>query len=318
MIKKFFIFKEAITSNNPKLQKLVDEANSLLIQIHNKHGEGAHIESENAVFQVDPITYVNGIITIEYGTGFHYQKDRDKEIFEVGYDSEKDIVYSLKSWIKLFKKQIFNKSEEGKNKIYNKLKNLVEQFNILVNIAYDEYGYKISICDKTSSWEEECEYSPIIYEFGKKLTIKYSKTSATKIQQEEYDLETCKRPEELVDEIEDLIKQYRKFLKKEGVYPLTQKDITNLQKLIEVLDNDVNKKIFKKVNIEGVNPFFINKAPYKNKLDDGLDKYNIIPGIYMIQEKENIKIYISYYNEIYFVHEQYLSKIYKIYQSIKN
>ena len=42
MIKKFFIFKEALdekNTNSPKLQKLVDEANSLLTQIYNKHFE---------------------------------------------------------------------------------------------------------------------------------------------------------------------------------------------------------------------------------------------------------------------------------------
>lgn len=314
MIKKFFLFKEAVSSNNPKLQKLVDEANSLLIQIHDKHGEGAHIESENAVFQVDLITYKDGIVTISYGTGFNYQKDRDKEVFEVAYDSEKDIIYSLKSWIKLFKENLFNVSEEGKNKFYNKIKDLVEQLNILINIAYDEYGYKIGICDTSSSWQEEEDYVPIVYNFGKNLIFKSS------LRNENNDLQnfSTRNFEDLIKELEELIKQYRKFIKKQGVYPLNPKDVNNLQKLIEILDNDINKKFFKKVNIEGVNPFFINKVPYKNKLDDGLNKYNIIPGIYMIQEKENIKIYISYYNEVYFVHEQYLSRIYKIYQSIKN
>lgn len=324
MIKKFFIFKEALdekNTNSPKLQKLVDEANNLLTQIYNKHGEGAHIESEYAVFQVDPITYINGVITIEYGTGYNYKKDREKEVYSLEYESEKEIISSLKSWIKLFKKNVFNESEEGKTKFYNKIKDLVEQLNILIKIGYDEYGYKIGIYDTQSTWQEEQSYKELIHDYGKRLIIQYKISSKITVQQKEYDLQNSSTSdfEEIISDLEYLIKQYKKFIKKEGIYPLTPKEVDNLKKLITELDSlENNTNIIKKVNIRGVDPFFIYRAPYKDVIDEDLKKY-FIPGIYLRQENEHIKIFISYFNLVYIlIHEQYLSKIYRIYKSIKN
>jgi hypothetical protein len=321
MIKKFFLFKEAIGTSNTKLQKLVDEANNLLTQIYDKLGEGANIEDENMAYQVNPITYINGVITIEYGTGYNYKKDREREIYSLEYDSEKEIISSLKNWIKLFKKNVFNNSQEGKAKFCNKIKDLVEQLNILIKIGYDKHGYKIGIYDTQSTWQEEEKYEPLEYNDGKSLIIKYSKTT-NKNQIKEYDLQNSSTSdfEEIISDLEYLIKQYRKFVKKEGIYPLTQKDVSILGKLIELLDNESNK-MFKKVKLLGVDPFFVNNVPYKEVLDEELNRYNIIPGVYMIHghpDKENIKIYISYYNQVYIVHEQYLSRIYKLYKRIKN
>ena len=318
MIKKFFIFKEALdekNTNSPKLQKLVDEANSLLTQIYNKHGEGAHIESEYVVFQVDPIIYINGVITIEYGTGYNYKKDREKEVYSLEYESEKEIISSLKSWIKLFKKNVFNESEEGRNKYFNKIKDLVEQLNILIRIAYDKNNYKIGIYDTSSTWEKEEFYLPIEHEFGKKVVIKHDDNESIY----NLDINTSRELEDLIKDLEYLIKQYTKFIKKEGIYPLTPKDLDNLKKLVTELDSlENNTNYIKLVNIPGINPFFVNQAPYKDVIDEDLKKY-FIPGIYLRQENEHIKIFISYFNLVYILtHEQYLSKIYRIYKSIKN
>jgi hypothetical protein len=318
MIKKFFIFKEALdekNTNSPKLQKLVDEANSLLTQIYNKHGEGAHIESEYAVFQVDPITYINGVITIEYGTGYNYKKDREKEVYSLEYDAEKGIISSLKSWIKLFKKNVFNESEEGRNKYFTKIKYLVEQLNILIRIAYDKNNYKIGIYDTSSTWQKEEFYLPIEHEFGKKVVIKHDDNESIY----NLDINTSRELEDLIKDLEYLIKQYTKFIKKEGIYPLTPKDLDNLKKLVTELDSlENNTNYIKLVNIPGINPFFVNQAPYKDVIDEDLKKY-FIPGIYLRQDNEHIKIFISYFNIVYILmHEQYLSKIYRIYKSIKN
>jgi|GEM_PF-3474293 len=320
MIKKFSLFKESISINNPTIKKLVDEANSLLTQIYNKFGEGANIEDTNMSYHVNPITYINGVITIDYGTGYNYKKDREKEIYSLEYNSEKEIISSLKSWIKLFKKNIFNNSQEGKVKFYNKIKDLVEQLNILIKIGYDKYGYKIGIYDTQSTWEEEEEYEPLQYDYGKSLIINYSKTT-NKNQIKDYNLQNSSTSdfEEIINDLEYLIKQYRKFLRKEGIYPLIPKDVNILSKLIELLDNESNK-MFKKVKLLGIDPFFINNVPYKDVLEEDLNIYNIIPGIYMTHgypDKENIKIYISYYNQVYIVHEQYLSKIVKLYKMVK-
>ena len=316
MIKKFYLFKEAIGSNNPKIQKLVDEANNLLTQIYDKFGEGANIDSEHAAFQVDPITYINGVITIEYGTGFNYKKDREKEVYSLEYDSEKEIISSLKSWIKLFKKNVFNNSEEGRNKFFNKIKGLSEELDVLFKIGYDKYGIRISIYDTQSTWQEEYIYKDIIHDYGKRLILIYSTNSTNR--KKEYDLQksSTSELEEIISELEDLIKQYKKFLRKEGIIPLTPKDVSILGKLIELLDDESNK-MFKKVKLLGVDPFFVNN---KKVLDEELNRYNIIPGVYMVHgypDKENIKIYISYYNQVYIVHEQYLSRIVKLYKMVK-
>jgi len=316
MIKKFYLFKEAIGSNNPKIQKLVDEANNLLTQIYDKLGEGANIDSEHVGFQVDPITYINGVITIEYGTGFNYKKDREKEVYSLEYDSEKEIISSLKSWIKLFKKNVFNNSEEGRNKFFNKIKGLSEELDVLFKIGYDKYGIRISIYDTQSTWQEEYIYKDIIHDYGKRLILIYSTNSTNR--KKEYDLQksSTSELEEIISELEDLIKQYKKFLRKEGIIPLTPKDVSILGKLIELLDDESNK-MFKKVKLLGVDPFFVNN---KKVLDEELNRYNIIPGVYMVHgypDKENIKIYISYYNQVYIVHEQYLSRIVKLYKMVK-
>jgi len=90
--------------------------------------------------------------------------------------------------------------------------------------------------------------------------------------------------------------------------------------LIELLDNESNK-MFKKVKLLGVDPYFVNNVPYKELLEEDLNIFNIIPGVYMkhgYPDKHNIKIYISYYNQVYIVHEQYLSRIVKLYKMAKN
>lgn len=315
MIKNFFLFKEAIGSNNPKIQKLVDEANILLKKVYDKLGEGANIDSEHVAFQVDPITYINGVITIEYGTGFNYKKDREKEVYSLEYDSEKEIISSLKSWIKLFKKNVFNNSEEGRNKFFNKIKVLSEELDVLFKIGYDKYGIRISIYDTQSTWQEEYIYKDIIHDYGKRLILIYSTNSTNR--KKEYDLQksSTSELEEIISELEDLIKQYKKFLRKEGIIPLTPNDFNNLNKFMTELTNLSNTTNY--INLETTNN---NHYTYfvEDNLDEDLKKYNTIPGVYMEQSGNYIKIHITLTKVFFLIHEQYLPRIYKLYKSIKN
>ena len=210
---------------------------------------------------------------------------------------------------------MFNNSEEARNKIFNKLKDLVEQLNLLIKVSHDEYGNDIGIYDTQSTWQEEYIYRPIVYEFGKKLIIRYLKSSSINIIEVEYDLEKSMILKEIVENLEDIIKKYRKFLKKKGIYPLTPNDFNNLNKFMNELIN--LSKTTNYINLETTKndsfTYFV-----ENNLEEDLKKYNTIPGVYMEQSGNYIKIYISLTKIYFIIHEQYLHKIYKLYQSIKN
>ena len=136
-----------------------------------------------------------------------------------------------------------------------------------------------------------------------------------KLQTQEFDLKK-RGIYGLIDSIKDL-EEINKLLKKtldyEGIKPLTNLDVENLDKFTnQMVELEKSNKYL--IKVQSIN----YKSSIKDNLEEDLKKYNNIPGINMEQLDDYIFLIINYYPLMITIHEQYLPKIYKIYQSIKN
>ena len=162
MIKKFFIFKEAIGANNTKLQKLVDEANNLLKKIYdNKLEDDITYRKNNIIYYVNApsiIKYENGLITINYE-----DENEENEILEITKDKEKSVISRLNFFIDLF-----NNSLIIGLKLNNpKYQVLVDKANNLLSQLYEKYGDNLIIFEiiRNDAFEYS-KFKPLKFENG--------------------------------------------------------------------------------------------------------------------------------------------------------
>jgi hypothetical protein len=289
--------------NNPKYQVLVDKANSLLSKIYEKYGDDAEVyfisRNEAQVYSdFKPLKYENGVIDIDYADG-------GGATIETNYEDDKTITSILNKWISIFEVSL----KENKPYFYDKIDELVTELNNLIKLG----NYKITINDQNTY----PTYLDVVYKYGKSLKIIFlenGRESGSNYNIEKFGIYTLQTE---VVELKKLIKLHKKALLENDIIPLTTLEIENLRNFVNKM-MELGESNFYTIIVKPTIDPVIRKNEIVDNLDEDLKKYNTIPGVYMKQTGNYITLFTSYYRLAITIHEQYLSKIYKIYQSVKN
>jgi hypothetical protein len=312
MIKKFFLFKESNLFISSTIQKLVDNINKLLIKIFKENGNNAEIYyKNNSYLNFKPLVIENNIITFNY----LLNNVLTKEELEINKENEKNIIKVLNKWILILRTNV----KENKSFLYEKIDELVIQLNYLIEFAYSSTLMSDEKLKIAITYNGKYRYyNHIEYDYSRSLIFKFYiyNDNVNTIEKTNIDLTKLdiKGILELIKELEKIIELYKITLNKHNIKPLTTLEVDNLKNFINrilYLEQENKNKI--KINSEKI---FINNI--KNNLDQDIKKYSDIPGIYMEQSEDYIKMSVPYYSLVIKIHEQYLPKIYRIYKSIKN
>ena len=298
--------------NDTIIKNLVDELNKLLKEHILRYGKNedsflvsfskkySFIDKNYNIYYLYSVVYKNKEVTVKSSKNAYNENIKLSILNNLDLNNTTS---NLKYWIDLLKEnQSSRLRHDNLLDLYNKnikiyvdeIKELNDEIDVLLNCLYDKNGRLIWVFNN-SSFNNDDTIDRIDRHYNK-----YNK-------KEQF--------ERRINKLKKRISLYRNAIQKKGITPLTLDDYNNLSKFMKELSNLLNTTNY--INLETTKN---NHYTYfvEDNLDENLKKYNTIPGVYMEQTGNYIKIHLSLTKAYFIIHEQYLPKIYKLFQRIKN
>jgi hypothetical protein len=311
-----FSLKDRLNFKNTVIKKLVDELNDLLkkhIAIYGKNENSflvyffskkdSYTKKNYNIYYLYSVVYKNAEVIIKSSEDDYNKNIKIDNLKDNDYAYIDSVINRLNTWIGLLKENqtsrlrydnLLNYYNRYQKFFIEEIEELNDEINILLNCLYDKNGKQIWVFNKSSF-----ENDDTIDSVDRHYTNYHKK-------------EDFKRR---INKLKGRISLYRRAIQKKGIHPLTPYEYDKLSKFMTELTNLSNTTNY--INLEATNndhyTYFV-----EDNLDEDLKKYNTIPGVYMEQSGNFIKIHITLTKVFFLIHEQYISKIYKIYQSVKN